>query len=144
MILVTGGVGFIGSNFVLDWLKAGGEGVVNLDKLTYAGNRENLGSLGGNPLHVFVQGDIGDHKLVAELLARYRPRAIVNFAAESHVDRSIHSPGAFIETNVVGSFRLLEAARGYFETLQGAAREHFRFLHVSTDEVYGSLKPADP
>ena len=144
MIIVTGGAGFIGSNFVLDWLAAGGEGVVNLDKLTYAGNRENLRSLEGNPRHVFVQGDIGDQNLVAELLARHQPRAIVNFAAESHVDRSIHSPGAFIETNVVGSFRLLEAARGYFEGLQGAARDNFRFLHVSTDEVYGSLAAHDP
>jgi dTDP-glucose 4,6-dehydratase len=144
MILVTGGAGFIGSNFVLDWLSAGGEGVVNLDKLTYAGNRENLRSLEGDGRHVFVQGDIGDQKLVAELLARHHPRAIVNFAAESHVDRSIHSPGDFIETNVVGSFRLLEAARGYFDGLQGAAKEQFRFLHVSTDEVYGSLAPKDP
>src|SRR4051812_4343526 len=144
MILVTGGAGFIGSNFVLDWLAAGGEGVVNLDKLTYAGNRENLRSLEGDARHLFVQGDIGDQKLVAELLARHQPRAIVNFAAESHVDRSIHSPGDFIETNVVGSFRLLEAARGYFDSLQGAAKQQFRFLHVSTDEVYGSLAPTDP
>ncbi|MCG2591243.1 dTDP-glucose 4,6-dehydratase [Ramlibacter sp. XY19] len=143
MILVTGGAGFIGSNFVLDWLRANGEAVVNLDKLTYAGNLENLASLKNNPGHVFVHGDIGDPKLVAELLTRHRPRAIVNFAAESHVDRSIHSPGSFIETNVVGSFRLLEAARGYWDALQGAQKDGFRFLHVSTDEVYGSLTPGD-
>jgi dTDP-glucose 4,6-dehydratase len=141
MILVTGGAGFIGSNFVLDWLAAGGEGVVNLDKLTYAGNLENLRSLEGDARHVFVQGDIGDQKLVAELLARHRPRAVLNFAAESHVDRSIHAPGTFVETNVVGTFRLLEAVRGYWQDLEGEAREAFRFLHVSTDEVYGSLDP---
>lgn len=144
MILVTGGAGFIGSNFVLDWLAAGGEPVVNLDKLTYAGNLENLRSLEGDARHVFVQGDIGDEKLVNELLARHRPRAVVNFAAESHVDRSIHAPGTFIETNVVGTFRLLEAVRAYWSGLEGAAKEGFRFLHVSTDEVYGSLAPADP
>lgn len=144
MILVTGGAGFIGSNFVLDWLAAGGEGIVNLDKLTYAGNRENLRSLEGNPKHVFVQGDIGDQALVEQLLAAHRPRAIVNFAAESHVDRSIHSPGTFIETNVVGTFRLLEAVRAYWGGLERGQKEAFRFLHVSTDEVYGSLKPADP
>ncbi len=144
MILVTGGAGFIGSNFVLDWLAAGGEGVVNLDKLTYAGNLENLKALAGNAKHLFVQGDIGDQELVARLLAEHRPRAVVNFAAESHVDRSISSPGTFIETNVVGSFRLLEAVRGYWSALAGPAREGFRFLHVSTDEVYGSLAPTDP
>ena len=144
MILVTGGAGFIGSNFVLDWLAAGGEPVVNLDKLTYAGNLENLRSLEGDPRHVFVQGDIGDQALVEGLLARWQPRAVLNFAAESHVDRSIHAPGTFIETNVLGTFRLLEAVRGHWSSLAGAAREHFRFLHVSTDEVYGSLAPADP
>ncbi|RYF15918.1 MAG: dTDP-glucose 4,6-dehydratase, partial [Comamonadaceae bacterium] len=144
MILVTGGAGFIGSNFVLDWLAAGGEPVVNLDKLTYAGNLENLRSLEGDARHVFVKGDIGDEQLVSELLARHRPRAVVNFAAESHVDRSIHAPGTFIETNVVGTFRLLEAVRAYWSGLEGAAKEGFRFLHVSTDEVYGSLAPADP
>jgi dTDP-glucose 4,6-dehydratase len=144
MILVTGGAGFIGSNFVLDWLAAGGEPVVNLDKLTYAGNRENLASLDGDARHVFVQGDIGDQALVARLLATHRPRAVVNFAAESHVDRSIHSPGTFIETNVVGTFRLLEAVRGYWNELDGDAKAAFRLLHVSTDEVYGSLGPADP
>jgi len=144
MILITGGAGFIGSNFVLDWIATGGEGVVNLDKLTYAGNRENLKSLEGNPLHVFVRGDIGDQRLVSELLARHQPRAVVNFAAESHVDRSIHAPGTFIETNVVGTFRLLEAVRAYWQELQGEAKDGFRFLHVSTDEVYGSLGPGDP
>jgi dTDP-glucose 4,6-dehydratase len=144
VILVTGGAGFIGSNFVLDWLAALDEPVVNLDKLTYAGNRENLRSLEGDARHVFVHGDIGDQKLVEDLLAQHRVRAVVNFAAESHVDRSIHAPGSFIETNVVGTFRLLEAVRGYWSQLQGAAREEFRFLHVSTDEVYGSLAPGDP
>jgi dTDP-glucose 4,6-dehydratase len=144
LILVTGGAGFIGSNFVLDWLGAGGEPVLNLDKLTYAGNLENLRSLQGDARHVFVQGDIGDQELVERLLARHRPRAVVNFAAESHVDRSIHAPGTFIETNVLGTFRLLEAVRGWFAGLQGADRERFRFLHVSTDEVYGSLAPRDP
>jgi dTDP-glucose 4,6-dehydratase len=143
MILVTGGAGFIGSNFVLDWLAASAEPVLNLDKLTYAGNLENLRSLDGDDRHVFVQGDIGDQKLLAELLARHQPRAIVNFAAESHVDRSIHSPGTFIETNVVGTFRLLEAVRNYWDMLEGESREAFRFLHVSTDEVYGSLGASD-
>ncbi|HZX31638.1 MAG TPA: dTDP-glucose 4,6-dehydratase [Rhodocyclaceae bacterium] len=144
MILVTGGAGFIGSNFVLDWLAASGEPVLTLDKLTYAGNLENLRSLDGDERHVFVQGDIGDQALLEKLLAQHRPRAVLNFAAESHVDRSIHSPGTFIETNVVGTFRLLEAVRGYWAGLQGAEREEFRFLHVSTDEVYGSLKATDP
>lgn len=143
MILVTGGAGFIGSNFVLDWLRINAEPVVNLDKLTYAGNLENLRSLEGDARHVFVQGDIGDDKLVSELLARHQPRAIVNFAAESHVDRSIHSPGEFIQTNVVGTFRLLEATRAYWGALDGKQREDFRFLHVSTDEVYGSLGPGE-
>jgi dTDP-glucose 4,6-dehydratase len=141
MILVTGGAGFIGSNFVLDWLAAADEPIVNLDKLTYAGNLENLASVRNDARHVFVQGDIADGKLLAELFARHSPRAVVNFAAESHVDRSIHSPGTFIETNVVGTFRLLEAARTHWAALGGAAREDFRFLHVSTDEVYGSLGP---
>ena len=144
MILVTGGAGFIGSNFVLDWIASTGEAVLNLDKLTYAGNLENLRSLEGDERHVFVQGDIGDQALVEQLLARYQPRAVVNFAAESHVDRSIHSPGTFIETNVVGTFRLLEALRAYWSGLQGAGRDSFRFLHVSTDEVYGSLKAQEP
>ncbi|MDE2606441.1 MAG: dTDP-glucose 4,6-dehydratase [Burkholderiales bacterium] len=144
MIFVTGGAGFIGSNFVLDWIAAVGEPVLNLDKLTYAGNLENLRSLEGDARHVFVQGDIGDQALVEELLARHRPRAVVNFAAESHVDRSIHAPGTFIETNVVGTFRLLEAVRGYWSQLPAGDKEAFRFLHVSTDEVYGSLGPQDP
>lgn len=144
MILVTGGAGFIGSNFVLDWIATVGEPVLNLDKLTYAGNLENLRSLQGDARHVFVQGDIGDQALVEELLAKHKPRAVLNFAAESHVDRSIHSPGSFIETNVVGTFRLLEAVRGYWQDLPAGEKEAFRFLHVSTDEVYGSLAPKDP
>jgi dTDP-glucose 4,6-dehydratase len=144
MILVTGGAGFIGSNFVLDWLAAGAEPVVNLDKLTYAGNLENLRSIQGDGRHVFVQGDIGDRELVAGLLARHRPRAVVNFAAESHVDRSILGPGAFIETNVVGTFRLLDAVKAYWTDQGAGARAGFRFLHVSTDEVYGSLEATQP
>ena len=144
MILVTGGAGFIGSNFVIDWLAGGGEPVVNLDKLTYAGNLENLAALEGDPRHVFVRGDIGDRELVAGLLAQHRIRAIVHFAAESHVDRSIHGPEDFIETNIVGTFRLLEAARAHWSALPAADRDAFRFLHVSTDEVYGSLAPDDP
>ena len=143
MILVTGGAGFIGANFVLDWLAENDEPVVNLDKLTYAGNPENLVRLDGNARHVFVQGDIGDRELVEKLLGEHRPRAIVNFAAESHVDRSIHGPKDFIETNVLGTFELLEAARDYWNGLEGAERDGFRFLHVSTDEVYGSLGPDD-
>ena len=143
MILVTGGAGFIGANFVLDWLVESDEPVVNLDKLTYAGNRENLASLDGDARHVFVHGDIGDRGLVEKLLEEERPRAIVNFAAESHVDRSIHGPKDFIETNVLGTFELLEAARAYWNGLGGAERDGFRFLHVSTDEVYGSLGPDD-
>ncbi len=143
-ILVTGGAGFIGSNFVLDWLSEAGEPVVNLDKLTYAGNLANLASLADDPRHRFVQGDIGDQEAVEALLASHRPRAVVHFAAESHVDRSIHGPGEFVQTNVVGTFRLLEAARGYWQSLAGAERDAFRFLHVSTDEVYGSLSETDP
>ena len=143
MILVTGGAGFIGANFVLDWLTQSDEPVLNLDKLTYAGNLENLSSLADNPRHVFVQGDIGDSALVAELLAQYQPRAVLNFAAESHVDRSIHGPEDFIQTNVVGTMRLLQAVRAYWQTLDAAPRTGFRFLHVSTDEVYGSLAPQD-
>ena len=144
MILVTGGAGFIGANFVIEWLRATNEPVVNLDKLTYAGNLANLASLKSDARHVFVRGDIGDQALVEKLLAEHRPRAVVNFAAESHVDRSIHGPGEFIETNVVGTFRLLDAVRGYWETLPGAEKDAFRFLHVSTDEVYGSLGADDP
>jgi dTDP-glucose 4,6-dehydratase len=144
MILVTGGAGFIGANFVLDWLAQAGEAVVNLDILSYAGNRETLASLEGDARHVFVQGDIGDGALVASLLAKHRPRAIVNFAAESHVDRSIHGPEAFVQTNVVGTFHLLEAVRAYWGALEGHDKTDFRFLHVSTDEVYGSLGKDDP
>ena len=143
-ILVTGGAGFIGANFVLDWLTAQGETVVNLDKLTYAGNLETLASLQGDARHVFVQGDIGDAALITRLLFEHQPRAVVNFAAESHVDRSIHGPGEFIETNIVGTFRLLEAVRGYWSALPEADKATFRFLHVSTDEVYGSLAKDDP
>ncbi len=143
MILVTGGAGFIGSNFVLDWLQGSNEPVVNLDKLTYAGNVHNLDSLQGDTRHIFVQGDIGDSALVAELLATYRPRAVLNFAAESHVDRSITGPSEFIQTNIVGTFNLLEAVRAYWTGLQGEEKASFRFLHVSTDEVYGSLEIDD-
>jgi dTDP-glucose 4,6-dehydratase len=144
MILVTGGAGFIGANFVLDWFKQSDETVVNLDILSYAGNRQTLASLDGDERHIFVQGDIGDASLMARLLAEYRPRAIVNFAAESHVDRSIHGPEAFIQTNIVGTFHLLEAVRAYWGSLEGEDQAKFRFLHVSTDEVYGSLGKADP
>src|SRR5215470_932827 len=144
MILVTGGAGFIGANFVLDWLAATGEPVVNLDKLTYAGNLGNLAALAGDARHDFVHGDIGDRALVASLLGRHRPRAVINFAAESHVDRSIHGPADFIETNVLGTFRLLESVRQYYGSLAEEERKRFRLLHVSTDEVYGSLLPDDP
>jgi dTDP-glucose 4,6-dehydratase len=144
MILVTGGAGFIGANFVLDWLARVGEPVVNLDKLTYAGNLGNLAALAGDARHVFVRGDIGDHALVAACLAEHRPRAVVNFAAESHVDRSIHGPSEFITTNVVGTFALLESVRAHWTGLTEGEQSAFRFLHVSTDEVYGSLGPDDP
>ena len=144
MIFVTGGAGFIGSNFVLDWLAGGGEPVLNLDKLTYAGNLANLASLQGDARHRFVQGDIGDTALLERLLAEHRPRAVVNFAAESHVDRSIHGPGEFIQTNVVDTFRLLEAVRQYWQALPATEKEAFRLLHVSTDEVYGTLAPDAP
>lgn len=143
-ILVTGSAGFIGANFVLDWLAQENESVVSLDKLTYAGNLQNLASLDADTRHTFVQGDIGDQVLIAELLTTYQPRAVINFAAESHVDRSIHGPEDFIQTNIVGTFRLLEAVREYFKGLSSEAAEAFRFLHVSTDEVYGSLSPTDP
>jgi dTDP-glucose 4,6-dehydratase len=142
-IVVTGGAGFIGANFALDWLGHNDEPVVNLDKLTYAGNLENLAGLQGDERHVFVRGDIGETALVDRLLAEHRPRAVVNFAAESHVDRSIHGPGEFIQTNIVGTFHLLESVRAYWNKLEGEAKGHFRFLHVSTDEVYGSLKKDD-
>jgi dTDP-glucose 4,6-dehydratase len=143
-ILVTGSAGFIGANFVLDWLAQYNEAVVSLDKLTYAGNLANLQSLETDARHTFVQGDIGDQALVAELLRKYQPRAVVNFAAESHVDRSILGPEDFIQTNIVGTFRMLEAVRAYWQSLSGEAASAFRFLHVSTDEVYGSLSPTDP
>ena len=143
-ILVTGGAGFIGSNFVLDWLQTGDEPIVNLDALTYAGNLRNLAALQGDARHVFVQGDIADRALVDRLLAEHRPRALLHFAAESHVDRSILGPAAFIRTNIEGSFTLLEAARGFWGGLHGTDREAFRFHHVSTDEVYGSLSPDAP
>ena len=144
MILVTGGAGFIGSNFVLDWLAASDEPVVNLDKLTYAGNLENLAALKDNPKHIFVQGDLGDRDLVDRLLAEHRPRAVLNFAAESHVDRSIHGPEDFIQTNILGTFRLLESVRSYWSALPADDKTAFRFLHVSTDEVYGTLSKDDP
>jgi len=144
MILVTGGAGFIGANFVLDWLAASDEPVINLDKLTYAGNPDNLTPLANNPHHHFVHGDICDRELIATLLKQHKPRAILHFAAESHVDRSIHGPGDFIRTNVDGTFSLLEAARAYSATLSESERSNFRFLHVSTDEVFGSLGANDP
>ncbi len=143
-ILVTGAAGFIGSNFVLDWLEQCNESVVNLDLLTYAGNLENLADLEGDPRHKFVCGNIGDRNLVANLLADTKPRAVINFAAESHVDRSIHSPSEFIQSNIVGTFNLLESVRGYWNNLPEDEKAVFRFLHVSTDEVYGSLMREDP
>jgi dTDP-glucose 4,6-dehydratase len=142
-ILVTGGAGFIGSNFVLEWVATGQSPVVNLDKLTYAGNLENLAGLKDDSRHHFVKGDIADRDLVGALLRKHQPRAVVHFAAESHVDRSIHGPADFVRTNVVGTFELLEAVRGYWSGLAAPARSNFRFLHVSTDEVYGSLGPSD-
>ncbi len=138
-VFVTGGAGFIGSNFVLDWLRQDDESVINLDKLTYAGDLANLAALQADERHKFVRGDIGDTALVSGLLAEHKPRAVVNLAAESHVDRSIHGPGEFIQTNVVGTFRLLESVRAYWNGLDADAKASFRFLHVSTDEVYGSL-----
>lgn len=142
-ILVTGGAGFIGSNFVLDWLAESQEIVVNLDLLTYAGNLENLDTLKDDPRHIFVRGDIGDSLFVTSLLNQHQPRAVLNFAAESHVDRSIHGPEDFIQTNVVGTFHLLESVRAYWDGLKGDRKENFRLLHVSTDEVYGTLGPKD-
>jgi dTDP-glucose 4,6-dehydratase len=144
IILVTGGAGFIGSNFILDSLVADDTVIVNLDKLTYAGNPDNLQQVCSNPRYVFVHGDIGDVALVTQLLRQHRPRAVVHLAAESHVDRSIHGPSEFIQTNIVGTFSLLDAARAYWQTLAGTDRDAFRFLHVSTDEVFGSLGPDDP
>ncbi len=139
MILVTGGAGFIGSNFILDWLAGETTPVVNLDKLTYAGNADNLAAVAADPRYCFVHGDINDRALIDNLLREHRPRAIVHFAAESHVDRSIHGPADFVQTNVVGTFTLLEATRAWLATIPEAERARFRFLHVSTDEVYGSL-----
>ena len=144
MILVTGGAGFIGANFVLNWLAVNDEPVINLDKLTYAGNLDNLSSLDGDARHIFVKGDIGDRALVDQLLAQHKPRAVINFAAESHVDRSIHGPEDFIQTNIVGTFHMLESVRGYWNGLNDADKAAFRLLHVSTDEVYGSLEANDP
>jgi dTDP-glucose 4,6-dehydratase len=144
MILVTGGAGFIGSNFVLNWLRAGLEPVVNLDKLTYAGNLENLHALKDNKNHIFLRGDIADSELISSLLTKHNIRAVVNFAAESHVDRSIHGPSEFIQTNIIGTFNLLECSRKYWSTLSEQAKQNFRFLHVSTDEVFGSLNKEDP
>ncbi len=143
-IMITGGAGFIGANFAIDWLNQSDERIVNLDKLTYAGNLENLSSLEEDDRHVFVRGDIGDSELVDQLLREHRPRAIINFAAESHVDRSIEGPEAFIQTNVVGTARLLQSARAYYEGLDESEQDAFRFMHISTDEVYGSLSPTDP
>ena len=143
-ILVTGGAGFIGSNFIIDWLNVMDEPVINLDKLTYAGNLSNLADMRGDPRYVFVEGDIGDRDLVEPLLKRHTPRALINFAAESHVDRSIHGPGDFIQTNIVGTFHLLECVRAHFSALDEVDKKAFRFLHVSTDEVYGSLTANAP
>ena len=143
-ILVTGGAGFIGSNFILDWVSASLGPVVNLDKLTYAGNPANLAAIAEDPAYTFVHGDIADGDLVRDLLEQHRPHAIVHFAAESHVDRSIAGPEAFLRTNIDGTFVMLQAARTYYETLLLDEREAFRFLHVSTDEVYGTLSPTDP
>ena len=143
-ILVTGGAGFIGANFVLSWLEGAGERIVNVDKLTYAGNLQSLAAVAHDPRYRFVKGDIADRELFMKLLAEEKPRAVVNFAAESHVDRSIHGPGEFVQTNIVGTFNLLEAVRAYWQGLEGAPRDAFRFLHVSTDEVYGSLEADDP
>ena len=144
MILVTGGAGFIGANFILDWMELDDEAIINLDKLTYAGNLASLARLEGDGRYHFVHGDIGDRALIDALLLQHRPRAVINFAAESHVDRSIHGPADFIQTNVVGTFNLLESVRAYWNGLDGAGKNAFRFLHVSTDEVYGSLAPTDP
>jgi dTDP-glucose 4,6-dehydratase len=143
-ILVTGGAGFIGSNFVIDWLAQSDEPIINIDKLTYAGNRENLAALEGDVRHVFVHGDLADTELMQSLLKLHQPRAVLHFAAESHVDRSIHGPEDFIQTNIVGTYRLLETVRGYWSALSASLKTTFRFLHVSTDEVYGTLSATDP
>jgi dTDP-glucose 4,6-dehydratase len=144
MIFVTGGAGFVGSNFILDWFASSTEAVLNLDKLTYAGNLRNLDTLRDDANHLFVQGDIGDRALVKRLLDGHKPRAVLHFAAESHVDRSIDGPQAFIDTNIVGTFNLLQETRAYWDALKGEDRQAFRFLHVSTDEVYGSLAEGEP
>jgi dTDP-glucose 4,6-dehydratase len=144
MILVTGGAGFIGANFVLDWLAHSDEAIITVDKLTYAGNLNNLASLKNDPRHIFVHADINDGAVLQQLLHQHQPRAVVHFAAESHVDRSIHGPAAFIQTNVNGTFSLLEAVRSYWQALDEGSKLGFRFLHVSTDEVYGSLEANDP
>ncbi|PTQ79220.1 dTDP-glucose 4,6-dehydratase [Nitrosomonas ureae] len=144
MIFVTGGAGFIGSNFVLDWLTQSDEKIINLDKLTYAGNLKNLLTVAKDPRHIFIQGDIADTQLIDQILTQYQPRAIINLAAESHVDRSIHGPEDFIQTNILGTFRLLESVRTYWNNLSTATKQNFRFLHVSTDEVYGSLASNEP
>ncbi|MBL4567403.1 MAG: dTDP-glucose 4,6-dehydratase [Porticoccus sp.] len=144
MIFVTGGAGFIGANFVMDWLRQNDEHIVNIDTLTYAGNLESLSSLQGDTRHIFVKGDIGDTTLISKLLEKHQPRAVLNFAAESHVDRSIHGPEAFVQTNVVGTFHLLESVRTYWGKLKEGSKTNFRFLHVSTDEVYGSLTKDEP
>ena len=144
MIFVTGGAGFIGANFVMDWLRQNDEHIVNIDTLTYAGNLESLSALQSDSRHIFIKGDIGDTALITELLEKYQPRAVLNFAAESHVDRSIHGPETFVQTNVVGTFHLLESVRTYWEKLKEGSKTNFRFLHVSTDEVYGSLNKGEP
>ena len=143
-ILVTGGAGFIGSNFVVDWLNTHDEKIINLDLLTYAGNRDNLKLAQDSLQHTFVRGDIGDTDLIANILSRYQPRAVINFAAESHVDRSIIAPEEFIQTNVVGTYRLLDTIRLYWSNLSAQEQDAFRFLHISTDEVYGTLLPDEP
>ncbi len=143
-VLVTGGAGFIGSNFVIDWLAQSDEPIINLDLLTYAGNLANLSQLEKDSRHIFVRGDIGDKALIIKILGQHKPRAIINFAAESHVDRSIHGPEDFIKTNVMGTFHLLESVRGFWGSMSQQDKNNFRFLHVSTDEVYGSLKKEDP
>jgi dTDP-glucose 4,6-dehydratase len=143
-ILITGGAGFIGANFVIDWLAQSNETIINLDKLTYAGNLNNLDSLKDDKRHYFIRGDIGDQPLVAKLLAKYQPRALINFAAESHVDRSIHDPENFIQTNILSTFRLLESVKDYWNKLTSVEKNAFRFMHISTDEVYGSLNPHEP
>ncbi|MBP7189945.1 MAG: dTDP-glucose 4,6-dehydratase [Rickettsiaceae bacterium] len=146
VILVTGGAGFIGSNFVLEWLKLVGDDsrIINLDLLTYAGNMQNLLSVKDNERHHFIRGDIRDHEVVSSIFAQYRPRAVINFAAESHVDRSIEDPKSFLDTNVFGTYNLLEGSSKYFEKLSASSKDSFRFLHISTDEVFGSLSPSDP